>query len=56
MPYFIERVNISGAIDIDTLETVVAFAGSVNAQLTIRLLEKLIEIHFCRRTRRTLTC
>jgi transposase len=36
-----ERVNINGAVDIDTLETVTDFTDSVNSQSTIRLFDKL---------------
>ena len=40
-----KRVNINGAIDIDTLETVTDFTKSVNSQSTIRLLKKLEAKH-----------
>jgi hypothetical protein len=36
-----DRVNINGAVDIDTLETVADFTDSVNSQSTIRLFDKL---------------
>jgi transposase len=36
-----QRVNIHGAIDIDTLNTVTDFTDSINSQSTIRLLKKL---------------
>ena len=39
------RVNINGAVDIDTLETVTDFADSVNSQSTIRLFDKLEAKH-----------
>ena len=40
-----ERVNINGAVDIDTLETVTDFADSINSQSTIRLFKKLEANH-----------
>ena len=40
-----ERVNINGAVDIDTLETVTNFADSINSQSTIRLFKKLEAKH-----------
>jgi len=40
-----KRVNINGAVDIDTLETVTDFTKSVNSQSTIRLLKKLEAKH-----------
>jgi transposase len=36
-----QRVNINGAVDIDSLETVTDFSDSVNSQSTIRLFKKL---------------
>jgi len=36
-----QRVNINGAVDIDSLETVTDFTDSVNSQSTIRLFKKL---------------
>ena len=40
-----ERVNINGAVDIDTLETVTDFTDSINSQSTIRLFDKLEAKH-----------
>jgi transposase len=40
-----ERVNINGAIDIDTLETVTDFTDSINSQSTMRLFDKLEAKH-----------
>ena len=40
-----ERVNINGAVDIDTLETVTNFADSINSQSTMRLFDKLEAKH-----------
>jgi transposase len=40
-----KRVNINGAIDIDTLETVTDFTESINSQSTIRLFDKLEAKH-----------
>ena len=40
-----KRVNINGAVDITTQETVTDFTDSVNAQSTIRLLNKLEAKH-----------
>jgi transposase len=40
-----ERVNINGAVDIDTLETVTDFADSVNSQSTLRLFAKMEAKH-----------
>jgi len=40
-----KRVNINGAVDIDTLETVTDFTDSVNSQSTIRLFDKLEAKH-----------
>jgi hypothetical protein len=34
------RANINGAVDIDTLETVTDFAGSIHSQSTMRLFKK----------------
>jgi transposase len=36
-----KRVNINGAVNIDTLETVTDFAKSINTQSTIRLFKKM---------------
>jgi transposase len=40
-----QRVNINGAVDVTTLETVTDFTDSVNAQSTIRLFGKLEAKH-----------
>jgi len=40
-----ERVNINGAVNIDTMEIVTDFADSVNSQSTIRLFRKLETMH-----------
>jgi transposase len=40
-----ERVNINGAVDIDTLETVTDFTDSINSQSTMRLFDKLEAKH-----------
>jgi len=40
-----QRVNINGAVDIETLETVTDFADSINSQSTIRLFDKLEAKH-----------
>jgi len=40
-----ERVNINGAVDIDTKEIVTDFTDSVNSQSTIRLFQKLEAKH-----------
>ena len=40
-----ERVNINGAVDIDTLQTVTDFTDSMNSQSTIRLFDKLEAKH-----------
>jgi transposase len=40
-----KRVNINGAVDIDTLETVTDFSDSINSQSTIRLFAKLEAKH-----------
>jgi len=40
-----ERVNINGAVDIDTLQTVTDFTDSINSQSTIRLFDKLEAKH-----------
>ena len=40
-----DRVNINGAVNIDTLETVTDFTDSVNSQSTIRLCKKLEAKH-----------
>jgi len=40
-----QRVNINGAVDIDTMEIVTDFADSINSQSTIRLFQKLKARH-----------
>jgi transposase len=40
-----DRVNINGAIDIHTLETVTDFTDSINSQSTMRLFDKLESKH-----------